>query len=142
MSDFWRLEPEVAGELGEGCLLDTSVHPPRVSKLQYRLSGWLGDVLLESFPCFIVTESVAGVLQQMSLSGFELDDVDLVMSDEFTEMYPGRQVPNFRWLKVTGRAGVDDFGLSDDHTLVVSDRVLRTIRQHTLAQCDVDAFEG
>jgi hypothetical protein len=139
---FWSLEPEVAGELGDGSVLDTSVYPPVVMKLQYRLSGWLGDDLLESFPCYIVTERVAKELQSASFTGFQLDEVDLVMSDEFNEKYPGCQLPQFRWLKVIGKAGVDDFGLSGEHKLVVSDRVLRAVRRHTLAQCDIDKYEG
>lgn len=77
MSDFWSLEPEVAGELGDESVLDTTVHPPRVFKLQYRFIGWLGDDLLETFPCYIVTESLASALLSARLTGFELDEVEL-----------------------------------------------------------------
>ena len=142
MSDFWSLEPEVAGELGDGSVLDTSVHPPHVSKLEYTLTGWLGDELLETFPCHIVTESLGAALISARLIGFQLDDVEVAVSDEFKEMSPGRSLPNFKWLKATGRAGVDDFGLSGEHTLVVSDAALRQLRQHTLSQCDVEEYGG
>ena len=77
MREFWSLEPEVAGELGSGSLVDTSVHPPRVSKLTLMLSGWLGDELVETFPCYVVTESLGTALVSAGLTGFELDDVDI-----------------------------------------------------------------
>ncbi|MCU0864038.1 MAG: hypothetical protein MUC36_09615 [Planctomycetes bacterium] len=142
MSDFWSLEPEVAGELGDGSVLDTSVHPPIVSKLEYILSGWLGDDLLESFPCYVVTERLAKELQASACTGYRLDDVEVVTSPEFDDMYPERQLPGFRWLKITGKAGVDDFGMSAKHTLVVSDRALQAMRRHTLDQCGVGEFDG
>ncbi|MBM3484740.1 MAG: hypothetical protein FJX66_15790 [Alphaproteobacteria bacterium] len=142
MSDFWSVEPEVAGELGHGSVLDTSVHPPHVSKLEYRFIGWLGDELLETFPCYVVTERLGVALISACLAGFELDDVDVVVSDEFIEMYPGRSLPTFKWLKVTGQAGVDDFGLSHEHTLVVSDAALQQLRQHTLSHCDIEEYGG
>jgi len=140
MSGYWSLEPEVAGDLGDGSVLDTSVHPPSVSKLQYRLSGWLGDDLLESFPCYIVTERVAQQLLVRGLTGFGLDAVDVVTSDEFNELYPGRRLPVFKWLRVDGQAGVDDFGLSDEHTLVVSHAALTLLRRHALAHCDIKDY--
>jgi len=140
--EFWSLEPEVAGELGDGSVLDTSIHPPVVSKLEYRFTGWLGDELLETFPCHIVTEHLGAALLLARLTGFQLDDVNVAVSDEFTEMYPGRRLPNFKWLKISGQAGTDDFGLSDDHTLVVSDAALRLLRQHTISQCDVEKYDG
>jgi hypothetical protein len=48
--DFYAIEPEVAGELGEGTVMDTSVHPPRVSAVEYVITDWLGDDIIESYP--------------------------------------------------------------------------------------------
>lgn len=132
---FWNLEPEVACELGEGSDVDTSVHPPSVSSLEVRFVGWLGDELLETFPCYVVTDSLARDLASAKLTGFELDRLSVVTSDEFDEIYRGPPLPEFRWLKVTGRAGLDDFGLSERHTLVVSERAFHALRQHTLIHC-------
>ena len=55
---YYFIEPEVAGGWGGNTIADTSVHPPKISKLHYQFDGWLGDDLLESFPCFIVSESL------------------------------------------------------------------------------------
>ena len=142
MSRFWSLEPEVAGDLGDGSEVDGSVHPPTVHKLQYRFSGWLGDELLETFPCFIVTESLASALVSAGFTGMCLDSVEVTTSEEFEDIYPGRKLPVFRWLNVTGTAGVDDLGLSARHTLIVSDAVLRLLRKHTISQCDVEEYKG
>ena len=35
---FYSLEPEVAGELAEGTVMDTSVHPPIVTSVHYELA--------------------------------------------------------------------------------------------------------
>lgn len=49
------IEPEVAGSLGKEKKLDNSVFPPHIKKLHYEFDGRLGDDILESFPCYIVT---------------------------------------------------------------------------------------
>jgi hypothetical protein len=140
MVDFWNLEPEVAGELGGGSVLDTSVHPPKVTKLEYRFTGWLDDDLLETFPCYLITERVAAALSAETFAGYQLATAEIVLSDEFQELYPGRSMPGFRWLKITGEAGIGDFGVSKDHTLVVSDTVLEFLRKFTLEQCDIEEW--
>jgi hypothetical protein len=72
MSHF-QLEPEVAGGWGANTEADTSKHPPVVSRLHYEFSGWLGDCLLESFPCFIATNAVIDSLSNVGISGSEPD---------------------------------------------------------------------
>ncbi len=134
---YYNLSPEVAGGLGERTVMDTSVHPPRVQRLHYEMAGWLGDELLESFPCFIVTARVRDALLGLGASGCTFDTVEISRSDTFEELYPDRMLPPFYWLKVQGRAGVDDVGLSDDNRLVVSKRVLDLLRAFDLANCDI-----
>src|SRR6476660_8794270 len=71
MLEGWSvLAPEVAGGWGERTVADTSTHPPRVTALHYQFDGWLGDELLESFPCYIVTRRLAHALTAAGLSGF------------------------------------------------------------------------
>ena len=80
--------------------------------------GWLGDDLLESFPCFILTERLANELER-KVTGFSLDDVTVSTSDQFEDLYPGRVLPAFCWLKVSGQPLIDDFYLGPDHVLYV-----------------------
>jgi len=138
----YSLEPEVAGELGEHTVLDTSVHPPLVSNLHYQLSDWLGDDILESFPCYIATKSLKVLLEQLGGSGCEFGDVEVTTSEEFEELHAQLIIPDFYWLKVTGAAGIDDFGISKDFQLVVSDQVLSLLKAHAvLNNCDIEPYE-
>ena len=138
--NYFFLEPEVAGGLGKGTLLDTAVHPPVVSKLNYQFSGWLGDVLLESFPCFILCSKAADSLEKGLFTGLSFSDVETSTTPEFNEMYPARVLPEFRWLQVQGVAGRDDFGLASDHRLVVSERALELLQKFGLNHALIEDY--
>ncbi|MEM6672404.1 MAG: hypothetical protein AAF726_06140 [Planctomycetota bacterium] len=137
---FHTLEPEVAGGLGPRTVADTSVHPPVVSRLHYEFAGWLGDPLLESFPCYVITADVAELARGVGLTGFEIEAVEVSTTPEFEELHPAVELPLFVWLRVNGTAGTDDFAISDDHCLVVSDRALQLLRDARLEHCDVEPW--
>jgi len=137
---FYYVEPEVAGGLGKHTVLDSSVHPPIVSELNYRIVNWLGDALLESFPALIITRPAADALQAMDASGISLRDVEITVSDSFRETYPERTLPEFVWLIVSGLAGKDDFGIADDSRLVVSQRVLNRLKAFGLENALVENY--
>jgi hypothetical protein len=128
MSNFFAIEPEVAGGFGANTVIDRSSGKMVVRKLNYELQGWLGDALLESTPCFVVTEALAADIRQAAMTGVEFDQVEITTSPEFRALYPRRKLPGFLWLKVPGRAGVDDFGLDDGLQLIVSDRALAALK--------------
>jgi hypothetical protein len=134
------LEPEVAGGIGENSVMDVSVHPPVVSKLHYYFDDWLGGAILESFPCFIVTIPAQRALQAMRATGITFDHVETSLSEFFQDRYPGRELPEFVWLKVHGKAGRDDFGIAPDLRLVVSQRVLDLFERLGLSDADVEPF--
>lgn len=119
--------------------MDASVHPPRVSRLHYRFDGWLGDDLLESFPCYLVSEWLSDAMRRSNLTGWSLLPVEVTTSAEFDELYPGRTLPRFVWLHVADGGG--DFTLSAAHELVVSDQALQLLRQFNIAQADVEEVE-
>jgi len=108
---YFYLEPEVAGGLGKGTIMDVSTHPPRVSKLVYELSGWPDDAILEIFPCWIVTTAAQKEIQSAGLTGVMFDHVDIVFHDQFKDFYPDAKLPEFVWMKVDGTPGHDDFGV-------------------------------
>jgi len=137
---FYFIEPEVAGGLGDRTVMDASYHPPIVSKLEYKFEGWLGDELLESFPCFIMTEELSALVTKANLSGFTLEPVQICTSADFDEACPNKLLPEFLWLKVDGRAGVDDFGLAGDHRLVVSETTLDILRAAKLENADIEEY--
>ena len=83
MSKFFFIEPEVAGGLGEHTVMNRSTHPPKVSRLHYEFEGWLGNHLLERFPCYIATKELADKISNIGLTGFELGPVEVTTSTLF-----------------------------------------------------------
>jgi len=131
---YYLLEPEVAGGLGRNTVLDRTSHPPVVTRLHYEFDGWLGDELLESFPCFIVTQRLRVKIEELGFTGVRFSPVEVTLSTQFKTLYPDREVPQFAWLKVDGEPCKDDLGLATDHRLIVSERTLVAMN---LKQCVV-----
>jgi len=136
------IDPEVAGGLGEGSELDVSVHPPIVHRLHIQVEGWQGDDLVQTFPCYLVTDRLMKLLVTLDPSGVGFTDAVTTASAELLEREPPQQLPKLLWLRVSGRAGVDDFGLTSDGSLVVSGRVLDAMKSLQLRHCDAKPFSG
>ncbi|MEH7084418.1 hypothetical protein V7139_17015 [Neobacillus drentensis] len=147
---LYLLQPEVAGELGENTtILDDTYQNgvEKISHLHYEFYGWLGDELLESTPCFIVTEELAHAILTSPLKGYLLDEVEITLSDEFKELYPNETLPNFKRLIPLGKVFVEennyldwlqeDFCLSQNLYLVVSTTAFEVLKKHQLNYCDV-----
>ena len=140
---FYKLEPEVSGEMGGNTELDVSTHPPKVSKLHYHLDFWLGDDLLETFPCFLVTDKLRAVIEEMKATGAAFGEVEVSFGEEFRERYPGGPLPRLSWLKPIGVPCRDDFGLVDTASLVVSERLWDAMRARAnLSHCEAEPYTG
>ena len=137
---FLSLEPEVAGGTGEHTVMDVCTRPPTVTRLYYEFDGWLGDDILETFPCYIISERLKNKLATTAFTGFAIADVEVTKSGEFEDLHPGRELPAFYWLKITGRAGVDDFGFSEKSTLIISEQVLSLLGEFQIDNCQVEAY--
>ena len=138
---FYSIEPEVAGHFGANSIVDISVRPPYVTRFHFEMDGWMGDDIIETISTFIITERMKQLIDSSNITGYEIDTVEVTKSDQFLELYPSLKIPVFWWLKITGRAGVDDFGLSTDNCLVISDRVLIAIQKNCrLDNCEVSAY--
>lgn len=135
--NYYKLEPEVAGGWGENIVVDRSVHPPVVHELHYEFDGWLGDELLTSFPVYIVTEDLKERLLSISATGCLFEKVEISKSEFFLELHPNMDLPSFVWLKPVGTPGVDDIGYSKDRKIVVSEKVLTTLKEGSLKHCDI-----
>ena len=107
---YFYIRPDVAGGLGRNTVLDPSVHPPIVTKLHYVVEGWTGDVLVTTFPCYLVTEETQRALQQIGFSGATFAEAEVTTSEEFHEYQPGQELPPFVWLKVNGRPAATTSG--------------------------------
>ncbi len=140
MPQFYRLEPEVAGGLGQGTVLQRDHRPPKVTRLYYVFDGWLGDDLLESYPCFIMTKIMADRLLRLGPTGVALREVEISTSPTFRDGHSNLHLPDFLWLDVQGTPGRDDLGLEQDAHHVVSHRVLDCLRTGHLAQCRIESY--
>ncbi|MCW1916975.1 hypothetical protein OJ996_25525 [Luteolibacter sp. GHJ8] len=129
MSNYFELRPEVPGELGPDTIMDTSVHPPKVSNFHFIFDGWLGDHLVECFPCFLVARSLGGSFEEAGLTGFVLDEVAIERDEQLDEFEPALKIPEFLWLKISGEIDRDDFFITEKHYLGVSKRALDIIRR-------------
>ncbi|RCS56595.1 hypothetical protein [Parvibium lacunae] len=138
---FFLVEPEVAGGLGEKTVMDSSIHPPKIQSLEYVFDGWSGDVLLTSFPAYIVTSKAREILERFHASGISFAGVDILKSETFNEFFPEKELPEFFWMKVEGTAGQDDFGLAPNLRLVISGRALDELVKLRLSEAVVSAYE-
>ncbi len=136
---FHLLEPEVAGGLGARTVMDTASHPPVVTHLHYEVEGWLGDDLLESTPCFLISPAAAEALRATGVGGFDVAPAEVTVADDVAHVVDPR-VTTFGWLKPNGQAGVDDIGVAPDASLVVSDRALEVLRRFHLDHCDISDY--
>jgi hypothetical protein len=155
MTKLFILHPEVAGGLGPATVisnrprlnLDEEI-VPKVLELEYRFDGWLGDEILESFPCFIVTEALAQTLSSASVLGLHFGHVYVTKSEQFEEMSSSVALPQFRRLIPAGQVdlGTDrvvyawsghDLCLTSRSELVVTETALDAMRRHQLSNCDI-----
>jgi hypothetical protein len=136
------LKPEVAGSLGPGTVLDRSLQPPVIERLEHRFDGWLGDELLAAIPCFLVTERLGTRLLRERFMGFELRPVLVSKSDEFLDLFGDLPLPEFAWLQVDGEPGRHDLGLTETLRLVVSESCLKVFREFKIDACDVEDWPG
>ncbi|MCR3721192.1 hypothetical protein LY15_003179 [Prauserella flava] len=138
---YYSLEPAAPGELGDHVVMDTSVHPPRVTHAHLHLDGWLGDDLIESYPCYFISETLAATIENSELDHYELRDVEVTVSEDAPDDERAA-IPGIRWLFVTGTAGVNDLGTTAIGQLVVSDRGLAALQQGNLENCDIEDYDA
>jgi hypothetical protein len=136
----YSLSPEVAGDFGEESVLDTTKHPPVVSRLHYEFGGWDGDDIVATFPVTIVTDALANAILEHGLTGAEFDDVIVTKDPQFEEFFPteAAALPKWRWLRPVGRPHAADFWQKDSGELVVSERALRLLRQFHLNHAEIE----
>ncbi|WP_231633234.1 hypothetical protein [Numidum massiliense] len=147
------MEPEVAGGHGEktvyGTVKDGAVQgvSDKVNYLHYEFEGWLGDDLLESAPCFIISKQLEEKLVESTFRDYRLEDCLITTSDAFHELYPDRELPPFRRFIPLGTVDIEGetfknwsghhFCLSPKGELVVTVEALSFLKKILLNNCDV-----
>lgn len=137
---YHSIGAEVPGYAAEGNTWnDERPFPDAVGTLRFEFEGWLGDDLVTSENFWLVTPRLAAALEASDLTGYELADVIVTLSDQFQVWPPTLEFPDgWRRLISTGttQAGTD-IALEAHTDLLVSDAALALLRQHTLEQADV-----
>ena len=143
---FFRLLPEVAGELGEKSIITyKNGMIESVQYLHYVLKGWLGDEVITQTPCFMISQRVLDELSQQGITGCKVEQMLVTISDEFQDS--DKELPSFVRLlpqgtiqvkdgKVTKWSG-HDICLEDEVELVVSERAFNTISKYC-NYCDIE----
>jgi len=116
--------------------MSTEVHPPRVEHLHYEVQGWLGDDLLDSTPCFLISPELAAIGPQAGCTGLRTDDARVTITPDAAPIVDPR-VTSFLWLQPQGQPGQDDLALDATASLVVTDRALDVMRRFNLDHCDI-----
>lgn len=132
------IEPEVAGGLGVQTQMDNSFFPPLIKNLHYEFEGLLGDDILESFPCYIVTERLRDGIELGKLTGVSFEEVFISKSETFLELYPDRELPNFFWAKINGESNIDDFFITEKNGLAISERAYSLMKNYSIDQADIE----
>lgn len=142
---FYLLDPEIAGEIGEQSdIVYEEGKIKEVKFLEYVFSGWQGDELLTTHPCFIVSESLAIDIKKAGLLGVEFTDVKISISEDFQEMFDGVKLPRFIRAIFTNiyEENVNDldvdFYINKYKEIVVSERALLILKKHKINNCIVE----
>jgi len=138
---YFVLEPEVAGGFGPAATGNLKVRPPQLEKFNYEFDVWPGDPLVEAVRNFIVTDRLKEALIEAQASGVAFGDVEVTKAGIYLDMYGDRPLPAFSWLKITGQAGKDDFGLSPSRHLIVSERIMNLLMAFGLKYCEVSEYD-
>jgi hypothetical protein len=141
---FYKLNPQYCGVFGRKTLHagELTDIPPVIYRLHGEFNVYPDDELVEVSGQYLGTAQLGEALKalQPRASGLYVDDVTFSTTLDFRRNYPGKELPDLKWFKITGKAGIDDFGLSKDYQLVVSDRAFKEL-QHGIANCKITAYE-
>jgi hypothetical protein len=131
MNNYKKIEPEVIVGLGDKTVFKEQKPPLiNIEKLHIHLEDWLGDDLMECFPCYIVTDSLNGELIKSDFTGFGFSELEMTLDEYFENNYQqNKPLPKFFWLKIHGVEHKDDFFIRDKE-LMASTRVIKFITEN------------
>lgn len=135
----YSLEPEVPGELLPGTNIDNTCRPPLISSLAVIFEGWLGDDLLEIYPCFFVTDRLRRALEHHRVPGCQFESFSLQLGDGFPLSASGTQ---FWRLWPIADNQVSGISLGDRGQLLASEGAVKVLTQWGLKYCDISPTEA
>ena len=142
-TDFYVLLPECPGAPSKDVKLDRSSKPTKIvdERLRLEFDSWSGSALVEPWHCHCVTEPLRHDIENAQLTGCRFVPVVVYTTALFYEDYSEEDMlPTFYWMKVDGTLEIDDFSLSEEGYLVVSDQALEVVLLHPLEACEVEPY--
>jgi len=140
---FYTLKPENCGSFGRKTLYggELTDRPPAIYRFDFEFTSWPVDELIEVNCTYIATESLMAELSQLNPkpTGITYDTVTLSTTFEMRQARPDMELTTYKWCKINGRPGRDDFGMSADHRLVISSRALVAIKPR-LTRCIIEVY--
>ncbi|HCG7147550.1 TPA: hypothetical protein NJ348_004774 [Vibrio parahaemolyticus] len=67
---------------------------------------------------------------------------EISTSDVFEELYPECTLPHFSWLQVSGAIDKDDFSVTNDGLLLVSERAMVLLQRYQLENADIAVYKS
>ena len=150
---LYMIEPEVAGEIGEKTVYenyDAIVNDGEIAvitHLHFVFMGWLGDDVLEVTPCFLISDRLKNAIEKSDLKGYEFEDIEISLSDDYLEMYPNRETPSFYRVIPKGTIKIQDetyydwdnmdFCITEKAYLVLTEKAINIFKQFQIDNADV-----
>jgi len=138
---FFKLRPENCGRFGRKTLYGGELTdiPPQIYRFHFEFDRYPNDELLEVNCVFLGTAKLAEQIKALNPKGISFDEVTCTTSHEYREALGEKELPAFKWFKITGKPGVDHFGISADHQLVVEEPFL-VLMKPKIANCQTSIF--
>jgi hypothetical protein len=133
---YFQIRPDVPGYFTNSrYVLD---HLEEVSTIHYILECWPDDDIISSIRIYLVKEKLARAIGLSKLTGFELKECVVSKGEQFHIASPGfGDLPEFLWLYINGVPGVDDFGITKNLKLVVSERALNLLNSFVIENAKI-----
>ncbi len=143
MKEYNKLQPEVIVGIGQNTEFEENKPPYKtVIKLQITLEDWLGDDLMECYPCYIVTQRLKDKLEiNNKLTGFKFSDMEVIKDEYFDDNYQlSRPIEKFYWMKIVGKKNINDVFIGDSYSLYASKEFINFLRANaTINYLEIDS---
>jgi hypothetical protein len=129
---FIKINPECCGKFGRKTLHDGELtdRPPHIYRLHYEFDKPPTSELLQINCVFIGSADLVGKIRALDprATGVFFEEAITTTTPEYRQSFPNQEPGEYKWFKINGVARVDDFGLTPEKDLVVSDRVLSLLK--------------
>lgn len=131
MKKYQAVQPEVVVGLGKRTeFLEKEPPFKTVATLHLLLEDWLGDDLMECYPCYIATEELKTNLENTEFTGFEFVHMIVTIDDNFKENYQlDKPLPNFYQMKIVGVEGRYDIFIGESNVLSIENQFLNYLQK-------------